>query len=113
VYTERVPAHGTLDPITPKSIVKPLPITELHREREGAEAPTGSGGAASAPSSPSATRAGEADPFAKLVPLAVLEEASVYTAQRDTVLRDLSEMAETRRQLADGELHSMDLPDLP
>ena len=39
-----------------------------------------------------------------------MEDASVYTAQRDDLLRSLGEQSDTLAQLAEAELAAMDLP---
>ena len=76
VYTERVPPLAALPSIEPKSIVKPMAVGELQSTVSGAS-DEGS------------------DLFARLVPLTVLQEASVYTAQRDYILREIGELQQT------------------
>jgi len=92
VYTERVPPLSSLPPIEPKSIVKPIPVAELRSSR--AEGADGS----------------DDDLFRRLVPLTVLQEASIYTAQRDEMLREMADTAQTARQMAEAEMEGMDLP---
>ena len=53
----------------------------------------------------------EADLFTALVPLSVLSDASVYTARRDDLLRDLADAVATVRMTEDADLASLDLPD--
>ena len=134
VYNERIPSIEALPPVEPKAIVKPTKLTELHpaelgpqqradgRSEGGGTAGTSRG--ASRPGSPtpiyakgvevgSSASAGSArgDPFYKLVPLAVLGDVSVFTAQRDHALRALGERREDAAQLASADLAEMDLPD--
>ena len=103
VYNERIPALEALPSITPKAIVKPLKLSELHMADP----------ASSASAAASAERSGGGhadDPFHNLVPLAVLGDVSVYTARRDDRLREMSAVREDAAQLAASELASMDLP---
>lgn len=89
VYTELVPSLASLPPIEPKSIVKPMVVAELGLSEEGGR---------------------QEDLFARLVPLTVLQDASIYTAERDQMLRELAAMEQTAKQVAEAEMEGMDLP---
>lgn len=92
VYHERVPMVSSLPPIVPKSIVKPVAVAELKSSRSASDNGDGD------------------DLFAKLVPLTVLREASIYTARRDEMLREMAETAQMANQMAEAEMAGMDLP---
>ena len=74
--------------IEAKCIVKALPVAEL------------AASAASAEGSAAALLAADDSLFSQLVPLNVLQDASVYTARRDDLLRALSEQCDTAAQVA-------------
>ena len=115
VYTERVPSFATLPTVECKSIVRSLTAPELLPPAAAAAvASAAAGGDAAAAAAAEAAAADaadeEADLFTALVPLSVLSDASVYTARRDDLLRDLDAVA-TVRMTEDADLASLDLPD--
>jgi programmed cell death 6-interacting protein len=99
VYHERVPPVSALPAPIPKAIVKATPPAALAPPAD-----------ASADVSNGAVDASQGDPFARLVPLTVLTDASVYTASLDDVLRQMSDRLQDIEQTSAGELASMDLP---
>ena len=116
VYTERVPSFATLPSVECKSIVRSLPAPELLPPAAAAAvASAAAGGDAAAAAAAEAAAADaadeEADLFTALVPLSVLSDASVYTARRDDLLRDLADAVATVRMTEDADLASLDLPD--
>ncbi len=93
IYHERVPPLCSLARIEPKSLVRPLaPLAAT--DADGGEPP-----------------AAEPDPFSRLVPLTVLQEASVYTSKRDDRIRDIAAEHDDIEGIVAAELASMDLPD--
>jgi len=102
VYIERVPPFSSLPTIEPKAIVRPTLPSELappappppEEEDDGRDSALDSG----------------FDPFASLVPLTVLEDASVYYASRDDLLRQLGDEVESLDSTAEAELFAMGLP---
>lgn len=124
VYNERIPAFDSLAPMDAKPIVKPTKLGELFPSEGGLASasassshPTGggtdskgveTGAAAEAPAQHGVAH--KNDPFSDLVPLAVLGDVSVFTAQRDAQLREMAERREDAGQLVSGELAEHDLP---
>lgn len=104
-YNERVPDAALLEPIGPKCIVKPAPVDETVRATtHGHPAPgTAAGWEAKGAD-------GGGDPLRRLVPAAVEEAASVYSAQRDEALRELLGAHDFAEQSRAADLATMDLP---